>query len=42
MLNSPEFSIKEKDYCLMDIESLEALSQAEDIFAIIELYKRNK
>lgn len=42
MLNSREFLLKEKEYSSMDIESLEALSQAEDIFAIIEIYKRNK
>lgn len=42
LLNSPEFTQKEKEYSQKDIESLEALSQAEDIFAILEIYKRNK
>lgn len=42
LLNSPEFIQKEKEYSQRDIESLEALRQAEDIFAILEIYKRNK
>lgn len=42
ILNSQEFLVKEKDYSSMNEESLEALSQANDIFAIVELYRRKK
>lgn len=42
LLKSKEFEIKEQEYCLDDEATLIALMEAEDIFAELELYKRNK
>lgn len=42
LLKSKEFEIKEQEYCQDDEAVLIALMEAEDIFAELELYKRNK
>lgn len=42
LLKSDEFEKKEVEYALKDEATLIALIEAEDIFAELELYKRNK